>query len=55
VNATPEFEEHHKVSNGCSELMVEVFGEKGIHARSVLGAVSRRNNLPIVIDSIFEV
>jgi enamine deaminase RidA (YjgF/YER057c/UK114 family) len=55
VNATPEFEEHHKVLNGCSELMVEVFGEKGIHARSVLGAVSLRNNLPIVIDSIFEV
>jgi enamine deaminase RidA (YjgF/YER057c/UK114 family) len=55
VNATAEFEEHHKVLNGCSELMVEVFGEKGIHARSVLGAVSLRDNLPIVIDSIFEV
>jgi len=55
VNATPDFEEHHKVLNGFSDLMIDVFGEKGLHARSVLGAVSVRNNLPIVVDSIFEV
>jgi len=55
VNAEPYFEEDHKVLNGCSELMLDVFGEKGIHARSVLGAVSVRDNLPIIIDSIFEV
>jgi len=35
--------------------MVEVFGKKGIHARSVFGAMSLRGNLPIIIDSIFEV
>jgi enamine deaminase RidA (YjgF/YER057c/UK114 family) len=55
VNADPNFEEHHKVLNGCSNLMLDVFGEKGIHARSVFGAVSVRDNLPIIIDSIFEV
>lgn len=55
VNADPFFEEHHKVLNGCSDLMMEVFGEKGMHARSVFGAVSVRDNLPIIIDSIFEV
>ncbi|WP_232329036.1 RidA family protein [Metabacillus litoralis] len=55
VNAVPEFEEHHKVLNGCSELMLEVFGDRGNHARSVLGAVSVRDNLPIIIDSIFEI
>ncbi|MFC5702599.1 RidA family protein [Cohnella faecalis] len=55
VNASPDFEEHHKVLNGCSDLILDVFGEKGLHARSVLGAVSVRNNLPIIIDSIFEV
>jgi len=55
VNATPEFEEHHKVLDGCSDLMIEVFGDKGLHARSVLGASSLRDNLPIVVDSIFEV
>lgn len=56
VNAEPSFEEHHKVLNGCSDLLLEVFGDdKGLHARSVFGAVSVRDNLPIIIDSIFEV
>lgn len=55
VNAVPEFEEHHKVLNGCSDVMLDVFGEKGMHARSVFGAVSVRDNLPIIVDSIFEI
>ncbi|GIP27172.1 hypothetical protein J23TS9_23020 [Paenibacillus sp. J23TS9] len=55
VNAQPFYEEHHKVLNGCSDLMMDVFGERGKHARSVFGAVSVRDNLPIIIDSIFEV
>nr|WP_235218488.1 RidA family protein [Paenibacillus sp. FSL R7-269] len=38
VNAVASFEEHHKVLNGCSDLMLDVFGEKGIHARSVFGS-----------------
>ncbi|MFB5761599.1 RidA family protein [Paenibacillus medicaginis] len=55
VNASPDFEEHHKVLNGCSDLLLEAFGEnKGSHARSVFGAVSLRDNLPIIVDSIFE-
>ncbi|MFU1797710.1 RidA family protein [Paenibacillus azoreducens] len=55
VNAEPFYVEHHKVLNGCSDLMLDVFGERGKHARSVFGAVSVRDNLPIIIDSIFEV
>lgn len=55
INATPQFEEHHKVLDGCSELMIDVFAERGFHARSVLGAASLRGNLPLVIDSIFQV
>lgn len=55
VNAVPLFEEHHKVLNGFSDLMFEVFEDKGSHARSVFGAVSVRDNLPIIVDSIFEV
>jgi len=55
VNATPDFEEHHKVLNGFSDLMLEVFGDRGSHARSVFGAVSVRDNLPIIVDSIFQV
>jgi enamine deaminase RidA (YjgF/YER057c/UK114 family) len=55
VNASSDYEEHHKVLNGCSDLMLDVFGDKGLHARSVFGAVSVRNNLPIIIDSVFEI
>ncbi|WP_219838153.1 RidA family protein [Paenibacillus sp. R14(2021)] len=55
VHATPEFDEHHKVLNGCSDLMLDVFGDKGIHARSVFGAISVRDGLPLIIDSIFEI
>lgn len=55
VNATAEFEQHHKVLDGCSKLMIDVFGERGSHARSVFGAVSVRDDLPIIVDSIFEV
>ncbi|TVY10340.1 RidA family protein [Paenibacillus cremeus] len=55
VNADPAFEEPHKVLNGFSDFMLDVFGERGVHARSVLGASSLRDLLPIVVDSIFEV
>ncbi|KAF4325745.1 hypothetical protein G195_000708, partial [Phytophthora kernoviae 00238/432] len=55
INATASFQEHHKVLNGCSDLMLDVFGEQGVHARSVFGAVSVRDNLPLIIDSIFQV
>jgi len=54
VNAGPEFSEHHIVINGYSDLINAVFSESGGHARSVLGAVSLRNQLPVVVDAIFE-
>ncbi|MET0382139.1 MAG: RidA family protein [Burkholderiaceae bacterium] len=37
VNSTPTFTEHHLVTNGCSELLGEVFGDAGKHARSAFG------------------
>ena len=37
VNSTPAFTEQHLVTNGCSELLAEVFGDKGSHARSAFG------------------
>ena len=55
VNATEEFENHPRVLDGCSDLMTQIFGDKGIHSRSVFGATSVRGNLPIIIDSVFEV
>jgi len=55
VNATEDFEDHAKVLNGCSDLLVEVFGERGIHARSVLGASSLRGGLPVILKATIEV
>ncbi len=55
INATDDFEEHPKVLNGCSDLLVEVFGERGVHARSVLGANSLRGGLPIVVKATLEI
>jgi enamine deaminase RidA (YjgF/YER057c/UK114 family) len=55
LNATAEFEDHAKVLNGCSDLMVEVFGERGVHARSVLGASSLRGGLPVILKGVVEV
>lgn len=37
VNSGPHFTEHHVVANGASELFIEVFGERGAHARSAVG------------------
>lgn len=55
VNAIPEFEEHAKVLDGCSDLFAAVFEARGVHARSVLGVSSLRSGLPIVIKAILEV
>lgn len=55
INATSDFEDHPRVLDGASELMTEVFGEQGLHARSVFGANSLRGDLPVIIDSIFVV
>lgn len=55
LNTVPEFEDHPKVMDGCSDLLVEVFGERGVHARSVLGAVSLRTGVPVVLKAVVEV
>ncbi len=55
VNAVEDFEDHAQVLNGCSDLLVEVFEKKGIHARSVLGANSLRGGIPIILKAIVEV
>lgn len=54
VNATPDFAEHPAVINGCSDLMVAVFGEAGQHARSAIGVGSLPNNITVEIEAIFE-
>ena len=54
VNATADFTQQPAVANGCSDLMVEVFGDKGKHARSAVGMGSLPNNIPIEIEAIIE-
>ena len=55
VNAVPEFTEHPKVINGCSDLFVEVFGEAGRHARSAVGMGSLPMGIPVEIEMVLEV
>lgn len=55
VNAVPTFEDHPLVINGCSDLMIEVFGESGRHARSAVGMNSLPMNIPVEIEMIVEV
>jgi enamine deaminase RidA (YjgF/YER057c/UK114 family) len=55
VNATPDFEDHPKVVNGCSDLFVEVFGERGRHARSAVGMGSLPGGIPVEIEVIVAV
>lgn len=55
VNAVPEFQDHPRVINGCSDLFVEVFGERGRHARSAVGMGSLPMGIPVEIECIVEV
>jgi enamine deaminase RidA (YjgF/YER057c/UK114 family) len=55
VNGVPEFGEHPKVINGCSDLLVEVFGDRGRHARSAVGMGSLPNRMSVEIEAIFAV
>lgn len=52
VNAVPDFTEHSKVINGCSDLFTEVFGEQ--HARSAVGVGSLPFGITVEIEAIFE-
>jgi enamine deaminase RidA (YjgF/YER057c/UK114 family) len=55
VNASDDFRDHPKVINGCSDLMVEVFGDAGKHARSAVGVSSLPGNISVEIEAIFEI
>ncbi len=55
VNSAPEFGDHPKVINGASDLMVEVFGEAGRHARAAVGCNSLPRNVAVEVDAIFEI
>ena len=55
VNSTGDFTEHHLVTNGCSELLVEVFGDAGKHARSAFGVAQIPLGACVEIELIAEV
>ena len=55
VNSTAEFTDQPKVANGVSDLMVEVFGDAGKHARSAVGVNVLPLNLAVEVDAVFEI
>ena len=55
VNGVPEFADHPKVINGCSDLLVEVLGDRGRHARSAVGMGSLPNNMTVEIEAIMRI
>lgn len=55
VNATPDFMQHTEVINGCSDLLVEVFGDAGRHARSAVGVGSLPRGFAVEIEAVVSV
>lgn len=55
VNSTPDFGDHPKVVNGCSDVMVEVFGDKGRHARSAVGVANLPFGVAVEVEAIIEI
>ena len=55
VNAVPGFTQQPEIINGCSDLFVEVFGDRGRHARSAVGLGSLPRNITVEIEAIVEV
>lgn len=55
VNAVPGFRDQPKIINGCSDLFVEVLGERGKHARSAVGMGSLPANIPVEVECIMRI
>ncbi len=55
VNGMPEFTDQPKVINGCSDLFVNVLGERGRHARSAIGMGSLPNNMTVEIEAVIRI
>ncbi len=54
VNVTPDFDDAHKVINGCSDLLTEVLGERGKHARSAVGMANLPLGFAVGVEAIVE-
>lgn len=55
VNSTPEFIDQPEVINGCSDLMVEVFGDAGRHSRAAVSAAALPRGVAVEVEAIFEI
>lgn len=55
VNSAPDFTDHPNVINGCSDLLVEVFGDAGRHTRSAVGFAALPMNIAVEIECMVEV
>jgi enamine deaminase RidA (YjgF/YER057c/UK114 family) len=53
VNSAPGFTDQPKVANGASDLMVEVFGDKGRHARSAVGVAALPLGVAVEVEGVF--
>ena len=55
VNSTPDFTDQPKVINGASDLLVDIFGDRGRHARSAVGMASLPQGIPVEIEMIVDI
>ena len=55
VNSPPDFLDHPKVVNGCSDVFVAVFGEAGRHARSAIGVAALPFGVSVEVEGVFEI
>ncbi len=55
VNCTPDFTDHPKVVNGCSDLLIAAFGDRGKHTRAAVGMVALPMNIAVEIEMVVEV
>ncbi|MBX9710816.1 MAG: RidA family protein [Xanthobacteraceae bacterium] len=55
INSAPDFLDGPKVMNGASDLMVDVFGDKGRHARTTVGVASLPSDAAVEVDGMFEI
>jgi enamine deaminase RidA (YjgF/YER057c/UK114 family) len=55
VNSASDFSDHPKVMDGCSDLLIAVFGKRGTHARTSIGVSSTPNQIPIEIEAVVEI
>jgi enamine deaminase RidA (YjgF/YER057c/UK114 family) len=55
VNSAPDFTDHPKVANGCSDVFVAVFGDAGRHARSAVGVAALPLGVAVEVEGVFEI